>query len=142
MKAKLPHPEHLSYIKHRKERMTQIILPVVISALLVVGMIALISVVTFRSGGDVGRWAAISTIWIIIPIMIAGLIFLALLIGLIYLLVLALVNLPHYTSLSQDYVYLAQIYIVRAADMVAKPIMDLDGYVESIKAFFGRINTL
>ena len=142
MKAKLPHPEHLSYIKHRKERMTQIILPVVISALLVVGMIALISVVTFRSGGDVGRWAAISTIWIIIPIMIAGLIFLALLIGLIYLLVLALVNLPHYTSLSQDYVYLAQIYIVRAADMVAKPIMDLDGYLESIKAFFGRINTL
>jgi len=122
--------------------MTQIILPVVISALLVVGMIALISVVTFRSGGDVGRWAAISTIWIIIPIMIAGLIFLALLIGLIYLLVLALVNLPHYTSLSQDYVYLAQIYIVRAADMVAKPIMDLDGYLESIKAFFGRINTL
>jgi len=142
MKAKLPHPEHLSYIKHRNERMTQIILPVVISALLMVGMIALISVVTFRSGGDVGRWAAISTIWIIIPIMIAGLIFLTLLISLIYLLVLALVNLPHYTSLSQDYVYLAQIYIVRAADMVVKPIMDLDGYLESIKAFFGRINTL
>ncbi len=73
MKAKLPHPEHYSYIKHRKQRLTQVILPVVLSALLFIGMIVLISLATFNSGGDVGRWAAISTIWIVIPIMLAGL---------------------------------------------------------------------
>ena len=139
MKAKLPHPEHYSYINHRKQRLTQVILPVALSALLLIGMIVLISLATFKSNGDVGRWAAISTIWIVIPIMLAGLIFLAILVGLIYLLALALGALPHYTGIAQDYVYKAQAYIIRGADMVVKPILALDGYIENVKAFFGRI---
>ena len=142
MKAKLPHPEHYSYIQHRKQRMTQIILPVVLSAVLVIGMILLISVVTFKYGGDVSRWAEISTIWLTIPIIVAGLIFLAILMGLIYLLVRVLGVLPYYTSLAQDYIYIAQIYIVRGADMAVKPIIALGGTLEKIKAFFERIGTL
>ena len=86
----------------------QIILPVVLSALVLIGMIVLISFATFKSGGDVGRWAAISTIWIIIPALIAGLIVLAILIGLIYLMARALGALPHYTGIAQDYVYIAR----------------------------------
>ena len=142
MKAKLPHPEHYSYIQHRKQRMTQIILPVALSAVLVIGMILLISVVTFKYGGDVSRWAEISTIWLTIPIIVAGLIFLAILMGLIYLLVRILGVLPYYTSLAQDYIYIAQIYIVRGADMAVKPIIALGGTLEKIKAFFERIGTL
>ena len=100
MKSQLPHqfdkfrvsapPEHYSYQLHRKQRATQIILPVVFGALLMIGMIALISLSTFKSNGDVGRWAAISTIWIVIPILLAGLLLLAILIGLIYLMARAL----------------------------------------------------
>lgn len=111
----------------------------ILSALLFVGMIVWISLATFRQGGDVGRWAAISTIWIVIPIMIAGLIVLAILIGLIYLLARALGALPYYTGIAQDYVYKARGYIVRAADMAASPIIKLDGWLESIKAFLGRM---
>ena len=140
MKAQLPHPEHYSYLKHRKQRMTQIILPVAISMLLMIGMIVVISLSTFNSGGDVGRWAAISTIWIIIPLLLAGLILLAILIGLIYLMARALGALPHYTGLAQDYVQLARAYIIRGADMVADPIIAIDGYIENIKEFFARMN--
>ncbi|MBI3153749.1 MAG: hypothetical protein HYZ21_16585 [Chloroflexi bacterium] len=139
MKPKLPQPEHYSYQLHRKQRTTQIILPMILSALLFVGMIVWISLATFRQDGDVGRWAAISTIWIVIPIMIAGLIVLAILIGLIYLLARALGGLPYYTGIAQDYVYKARGYIVRAADMAASPIIKLDGWLESIKAFLGRM---
>ncbi|MBC7877236.1 MAG: hypothetical protein H7Y59_08715 [Anaerolineales bacterium] len=140
MKAKLPHPEHYSYIKHRKQRLAQIILPVVLSALLFIGMIVLISSATFNSGGDVGRWAAISTMWIVIPVMLAGLILLALLGGLIYLMILALGALPHYTGLTQDYVHKAQGYIIRTADMAVKPVIVINGYLENIIAFFERIH--
>ena len=70
MKAQLPHPEHYSYQLHRKQRTTQIILPVVLSAVVFVGMIVLVSLATFKSNGDVARWAEISTIWIIIPIIV------------------------------------------------------------------------
>ncbi len=142
MKAKLPHPEHYSYVKHRRQRLTQVILPVAVSLLLLIGMIVWISLATFNSNGDAGRWAAISTMWILMPIMTVGLIFLAVLIGLIYLMVLALGVLPYYTGLAQDYVYKTQSYITHAADMAVKPIIALGGLIENIKAFFGRIGTL
>jgi uncharacterized membrane protein len=136
----LPRPEHYSYQLHRKQRTTQIILPVMISVLALIGMVVLISFSTFKSDGDVGRWAAISTIWIIIPILLAGLILLAILIGLIYLMARALGALPHYTGIAQDYIYLAQGYIVRGANMVVKPIISLEGFIGNVKAFFERIN--
>jgi hypothetical protein len=139
MKAELPHPEHYSYQLHRKQRTTQIILPMVISMLALIGMVVLVSLATFKSNGDVGRWAAISTIWIVIPILIAGLILLAILIGLIYLMARALSALPHYTGIAQDYVYMAQNYIVRGANMVVKPFIALGGFTENVKAFFERI---
>ena len=44
------------------------------------------------------RWAAISTIWIVIPIMIVSLIFLALLAGIIYLFARLLGITPIYTN--------------------------------------------
>jgi uncharacterized membrane protein len=139
MKAQLPHPEHFSYQLHRKQRTTQIILPVVVSALVLIGMIVLISFATFKSNGDVGRWAAISTIWIIIPLLLAGLILLVILIGLIYLMARALGALPHYTGIAQDYVYQAQGFIIRGANMVVKPVIALEGFIENAKAFFERI---
>jgi hypothetical protein len=135
----IPHSEHYSYQLHRKQRTTQIILPVVISALILIGMIVLISLATFNSNGDVSRWAAVSTIWIVIPILIAGLILLAILIGLIYLMARALSALPHYTGIAQDYVHIAQGYIMRGADMVAKPIIAFEGFIGNVKAFFERI---
>lgn len=139
MKAQLPHPEHYSYKLHRKQRNTQIILPVVLGTLLMIGMVVLISLVTFRSNGDVGRWAAISTMWIIVPILLAGLISLVILIGLIYLMALALGALPYYTGMAQDYVYMARSYIIRGADMAAKPVIALGGFIENVKAFLERI---
>lgn len=139
MKVQLPSPEHYSYQLHRKQRNTQIILPIILSAVLLVGLIVLISFATFKQGGDVGRWAAISTIWIIIPVLLAGLILLAVLIGLIYLMARALQGLPYYTGIAQDYVYKARGYIIRSADMVVRPVLEMDGWLESIKAFFGRM---
>jgi hypothetical protein len=139
MKAQLPRPKHYSYLLHRKQRATQIILPVLISVLALAGMIVLISFATFKSDGDVSRWAAISTIWIIIPALLAGLILLAILIGLIYLMARALSYLPHYTGIAQDYVHIAQSYIIRGADMVVKPVIALNGFIVNVKAFFERI---
>ena len=136
----LPHPEHYSYMLHRKQRFTQIILPMVISVVVLMAMIVLVSLATFTSNSDVGRWASISTIWIIIPILLAGLILLVILIGLIYLMARVLGALPHYTGIAQDYIYKAFGYIIRSADMVVKPVIALDGFIENIKAFFKRIN--
>lgn len=138
MKAVIHPPVHESYKRHRKQLASQIILPMVLTALLFVGMIVLISVATFRDGGDVGRWAAISTIWIAVPIMTAALIFIALLTGLVYLLKRLLQITPTYTGQAQDFVHKIAVYIKRGADAAVKPVFFLDGIGASIKRLIGR----
>ncbi len=139
MKAQLPHPEHLSYLKHQKQRMTHIILPVAISAVLMLALVVLICLSTFNSGGDVARWAEISTIWIVIPIMFGGLIVFALLAALIYGMARLLQFLPHYTGIAQDYVYLARGYVVRGTEAVTSALIEAEGFTEKIRSFIQRI---
>jgi hypothetical protein len=147
MKAQLPHqfdrlkapPQHYSYTRHRKQIVRQIILPVILSSVLMIALIVWICMATFSQGGDVGRWAAISTMWIVTPVMLAGIVVLALLGGLIYLMARALGALPYYTGIAQDYVYIGQGYVKRFADLLVKPIIGLNGWIETIKEFIGRI---
>lgn len=138
MKAHIPQPVHESYKRHRKQLVWQIILPVVLSALLIVGLIVLIYFATFQNNGDVGRWAAISTIWIVIPIMIAGLVLLIILGGLVYLLKYLLQITPTYTGLAQDFIHKIAIRIRLAADASVKPVIFLDGIGASINRLLGR----
>lgn len=138
MKAIIRKPVHESYKQHRKQVVSQIILPVVIFALLIVGLIVLINIATFRDNGDVGRWAAISTMWIAIPIMVAGLIFFIILGGIVYLLKYLLNIAPVYTGQAQDIVYKIAGYIRRIADAIVKPVIVIDGVGASINRFLGR----
>jgi len=147
MNAKLPElaerlktpPAHYSYLKHRKQVMQKIILPVVLSALVLVGIVVWVSIATFSLGGDVGRWAAISTIWVIIPMLMGGLVVFAILGGLIYGMSRLLNALPYYTGIAQDYIFIARGYIIRAADMAVKPILAVNGWLETMKTFFERM---
>lgn len=138
MKAVLPEPVHESYKKHRKQRTTQILLPIVLAALLFIAAIVLVNIATFRGNGDVGRWAAISTMWIAIPVCIMGLVFLALLGGLVYLMGRLLGIAPRYTGKAQDFVHKLAIRIRRAADITVKPVFAVNGFGATIKALLGR----
>lgn len=116
----------------------QIILPMTLASLLFVALIVLINVATFQQGGDVARWAAVSTIWIIVPVMIAGLILLVILVALVYLMKRLLGITPHYTGLAQDYVNKAVVYVKRGTELTVRPVLWLNGIGASVKAFFGR----
>ena len=139
MKATIPQPVHESYLKHRKQVVRQVILPVVLTSLLIVALIVLINIATFNQGGDVARWAAVSTIWIVIPIMVGMLIFLAILVGLVYLMKKLLGVTPTYTGLAQDYVHIGASYVRRALDAIVEPVLKLNGILASINAFFEKM---
>ena len=138
-KAKLPQPTHESYLRHRKQLTWQIGLPVALAAILIIALIVLINIATFRDNGDVARWAAISTIWIVIPICIGMLLFLALLCGLIYLMSRLLNVTPRYTGLAQDYAFKAARAVKRALDAVVNRVIALQGALASIHEFFQKI---
>lgn len=141
MNDKLPQPVHESYKNHRRQLVWQIIAPMVLTVVLCIALIVLINIATFRDGGDVARWAAVSTIWIVIPIMIGLVIVLALLGGLVYLMYKLLDVTPTYTGMAQDYVHIGAGYVRRALDTIVKPVINLNGILASINAFFERMKS-
>ena len=131
-------PVHESYLKHRKDRVWKIIVPVILSAVLCIGLIVLVNIATFQGGGDVARWAAISTMWIAIPTMLGMLVFLVIIGGLVYLMAKLLNILPTYTGKTQDIFYKIEGYARRFADSAAKPIIFIDSIGAGINRIFGK----
>jgi hypothetical protein len=138
MKAVLPEPVHESYRRYRKQRTLQIILPIVLAAILFIGVVILVILATANGTGDVGRWAAVSTIWIAIPTCILSFVLLALFWGVVYLMGRMLGVAPRYTGKAQDFVHKLAIRIRRVADMTVKPIFAVNGFGATIKALLGR----
>jgi hypothetical protein len=138
MKAVIPEPIHESYRRHRRQRTSQIILPMVLAALVFIAVVVLLILATANGTGDIARMAAISTMWIFIPIFIMGFVFLALLVGLIYLFARLLGIAPIYTGKAQDFVHKLALRIRHVADLSVKPVIFLDGIGATIQAFLGR----
>jgi len=129
---------HPSYKNHRRQFWLQIFLPMLIAVLLIIAVAVWTGIATFGQGGDSPRWAAISTIWLVIPVMFFSLLFLAILIGLIYLLAKALNAIPLYAIKGQYYVNRGADEAQRLSDMATKPVLFIEGIRASVKAFFGK----
>ena len=138
MKAIIPEPVHESYRRHRKQRTSQIILPMILAAIVFLAVVVLVIIATANGTGDVGRWAAVSTIWIAIPTCILGFTFLAVVFGLVYLMGKLLGVAPTYTGKAQDFVHKLAIRIRLLADKVVKPVFAVNGFGATVKALFGR----
>ncbi len=137
-KARLPSPvEHESFKAHRRDLVRQILVPILLATAVIVAVAVFTSIATFRDHGDVARWAAVSTIWIIFPIMTAGLILLVIFIGLIFLMARLLKLIPPYTDKAQKFVWRVEGYVRQGADMAARPILAVEELAAMFKKFFG-----
>ena len=126
-----------SYRPHRKQVLTQILLPLLFAVLLFAAVLVLTSLAPFR-GGDVSRWAAISTLLLVIPVIVAGLALLVLLMVMIYLLARITKLIPPYSYQAQRFVHRVEGGIQRAAGMIRKPVLALQGLAGLVKARLGR----
>ena len=137
-KARLPSPaEHPSYLKHRRELWTKILVPMLAAVALIVAVAVLTGFAASRENSEVGRWAAISTIWIVIPIMAAGLLLLLVFIAILYGMARLLALLPTYTGQAQKIVWRIEGAIKRGADMAVKPVLALEGITATLKRLTG-----
>ena len=110
----------------------------ILAILLIIALAIITGVTAFGGNGDSPRWAAISTIWLVIPVMIFGLLFLAALAGLVYLLARGLQLLPPYSAKAQYYVNRGASEAKRFSEMATQPVLFLEGIKASLKAIFGR----
>ncbi len=114
-------PQHASYRLHRRQAAWQIILPVALAGLILLIGAYFIVVGTFRDNGDVGRWAAISTMWLTIPVIIGGLVALALLIGATWAVGKATGFIPPYTYKAQVFVREVEARVKQGAQYAYRP---------------------
>lgn len=118
----LPRPDdHPSYQQHRKQVWQQILLPILLTVVILIAVIVLTSVATFRDNGEVGRWAAMSTIWILLPVLAAGFVFLIILVALIYLILRLTKLIPSYSYQAQRIFYHIEGGAKRISKMARKP---------------------
>ncbi len=121
MDPKPAKPQHPSYLKHRSQVAWQIIVPVILAALVIVAAVVLLSIGTFRGNGDVDRWAAISTIWLVIPVMLGGILVLAILIAVAWGLGYLAGFIPPYSHKAQVFVSQVKAGVQRGAEYSRRP---------------------
>jgi hypothetical protein len=83
---------------------------------------------------DTSKLAATSTIWLVAPMLLISLIFLALLVGVIYLLTLLLSKTPPFARRVQDFFTLLQFQVRRYADRAVEPVLRLEAFFASLGA--------
>ncbi len=121
MESRHRRPTHASYRKHRRQLAWQIVVPVIVAALLIIAATVLVSMAAAKGTGDIARWAAISTIWLVIPFLFIGLVVLALVIGLAYAVGLGAGFIPPYTRKAQVFVSQVEAGVKRGAAMAYRP---------------------
>ncbi len=99
----------------------QIVVPVIAAALLFLTASTLVTMATLNNAADVSRWAAISTIWFVIPAVFAGLIVLVLLVAMIYLAALVTGLIPTYSYRAQRVSRAVAAGARSAAEMARRP---------------------
>ncbi len=139
MKETLPILEETPSIKaHKRQAFWQITFPLVMTVLLVLAVAVLTGISAFGEASGSVRWAAISTIWLVVPVMLIAFVFLAVLVAMIYGMMRLLKIIPPYTGKAQYYVNRAADKIKTAADVATRPVIAGGGLIASLKALFGK----
>jgi small-conductance mechanosensitive channel len=124
-------PAHLernpkTHALHRREVFWQITIPLVIGILIILAAVGAIIFFTVQPVTDVGRWADVSLMWVILPSLFIALLFLAGLAGLIYAVSFMLRWIPHYTLIIQLYLERATNKISQMLNLSAEPILRIN----------------
>ena len=139
MKSGAHHPDHTSLRTHRRQLWTQILLPILIAVIVFIAVIVLLSLGTFRNNGDVDRWAAISTIWMVLPVMILSLVLIVGLGAMIYALGWITQVIPTYSYKAQGFIYQVEAGVRRVAGIAHKPVLLFHEFGTFIKAIVKKV---
>ena len=112
-----------THAEHRREAFWQITFPLVIGILLLLAAVAVIILSATQPVTDVGRWADVSLMWLILPSLIFALILLVLLIGFIYLISYLFRLIPHYALIVQLYFEAGKNKISQLSNLSIEPIL-------------------
>jgi ethanolamine transporter EutH len=129
-KTSLSARKKLAQQAYRRDLKWQIIAPMVVVLILVIAASVAVAVAPAASAS---RWADVSTIWLLIPLMIFAFVALIIVIGLIYAMTKLLQITPVYTEKLYLLVRLLGLKAEKIADASTKPIFFVEGVAASVQ---------
>jgi hypothetical protein len=129
----------LTYKRHQREMLRQVTIPLAIGCLIILAF-AILVVRAGLGGGDTGRWASISMIWLIAPVMLLSVISLAFLVGSIYATIRLIQALPKYSYLALGWMLLLGLNLRRLNDRLVEPLLKLHSFSASLKTVGKRVS--
>ena len=130
----LPERNPLTEHTHKREVFWQIYLPVIIGGIVLLLVAAGVLIATYHGTARLDTWAAVSEIILVVPAMLATVIFAALAAGAIYLVTRFLGIAPGYARLVQDYFTLARVRVKKVADVSVEPFLRAHSFGASLRA--------
>lgn len=122
--------------QHRMQVFWQIWLPLIVC----IALVLFLAVITSISAGTdiVTKWSHLSTIYIIIPVLIIGFIFLTLLVAINYGFSRLIGILPVYTRLVQNYFFKASVFIHLWSNKAVAPLLSLKAGLAGLRNFLSH----
>jgi hypothetical protein len=124
----------ITHQAHRREVFRQITLPLLLGGLILLAAAVAVLVLGVRGQGDLRRWADTSLIWLIAPMMVFALLFLALTAGLVYAVTRLLGALPPFARQVQDIFILIRFRVAEMADKLVAPVLTTQERMASWRA--------
>jgi hypothetical protein len=132
-------PSHISPTdqEHRHQVLWQIIVPLMVGALIVVGLGFLVGT-HFNTPVDVQKWSSVALIWLLVPVFIMAFFLLITIIGMIYLVGKLLGILPPYAKIAQHAINQGKLKVEAGADAAVEPVLRLSTIWAGLRALFKR----
>jgi len=127
--------------RHKRQRFWQILAPIILGGLatLAAAVLMVLTLTGTVSGVNLSQTADTSLIWLILPVMVFGVFFTMLLLGLVYGLARLLNILPQYTFLVQQYAALIESKIKLWTRKGLEPIISVKSITAAVSAFFKNL---
>ena len=136
-KFRLPERNPLTHASHRREAWWQITFPLLLALVLllaVAGSVIWVAV-TPVAQDQVSRWADVSTIWLLLPVLGFSVLFLAFFAGITYGIIRLIQVVPGFMRLIHNYVLVVQSKVNQIMDLVTEPFLKTHSAAAGLKAF-------
>jgi hypothetical protein len=135
----LPEPNPVTQAAYKKQVRTEILLPFGLVLLLT---LILVIILTATRTGNTSVWADVAIVFISIPFLILGLLFLAVFIAIVFGLYKVLDYLPSITVQGQDLTLQLKHYALRISDRMADPVITIDSIGKAIRGAIRSISSI
>lgn len=127
--------------RHKKQRFWQILAPVLLGSMitLAAAVLMILALTGDVSGINLSQVADTSLIWLILPVVIFGVVFGMIILGMIYTAARLLNVLPHYTFLFQQYAALVEAKIKLWTKKGMDPVITVESVKSAVSAFFKNL---